>query len=211
MGVGSLRREIIEIDPKEIKVSPYHVRKKNVRHRYWDDFKASIQATNGPLHLPIISKNKEVIVGQRRVLAAQELGIPKIRVEILEDEITEADVIKLSYIENRMRIGIDSDEELDALTRLFEIFNSNKKIAEFLGMDPVDVSLIFSRYGIPEAKVTRKRVAKAKKEDIVNISIVVPMPDSLYRWLMKEFCKIERMSLGQAMVYAVKILKGAME
>ena len=210
MGVESFR-EIIEIDPKEIKVSPYHVRKMNVKGRDWEDFKASIQATNGPLHLPIISKNKEVIVGQRRVLAAQELGIPKIRVEILEDEITEADVIKLSYIENRVRLGIDSDEELDAFSRLLEIFNSNKKIAEFLGMDPVDVSLIFSRYGIPEAKVTRKRVAKAKKEDIVNISIVVPMPDSLYRWLMKEFCKIERMSLGQAMVYAVKILKGAME
>ena len=182
-----------------------------IRDSDWEDFKTSIQATNGPLHLPIISKNKEVIIGQRRVLAAQELGIPKIRVEILEDEITEADVIKLSYIENRVRLGIDSDEELDAFSRLLEIFNSNKKIAEFLGMNPVIVSLIFSRYGIPEAKVTRKRVAKAKKEDIVNISIVVPMPDSLYRWLMKEFCKIERMSLGQAMVYAVKILKGAME
>ena len=212
MGMESLRREIIEIDPKEIKVSPYSVRKKDVKGYDWEAFKGAIKATNGPVHPPIITKNKEVIVGQRRVLASQELGLPKIRVAVLGEDISEEEAVKLSFLENRGRRNINSDEEEDAIKRLLAIFKHSDKVAEFLGSEPSLVSLILSRAGIPEAikPVTSKyRLIKGvefREGDKILMSTTIRMPDSLHRWF-RSFCKKEGKTFSDGITYAVEKLK----
>jgi len=199
MGIESLRREIIEIDPREIKVSPYSVRKKDVKGYDWEAFKGAIKATNGPVHPPIITKNKEVIVGQRRVLASQELGLPKIRAVSLEEDISEEEAVKLSYLE-------------DAIKRLLAIFKHSDKVAGFLGSEPSLVSLILSRAGIPEAikpATSKYRLIKGvefREGDKILISTTIRMPDSLHRWF-RSFCKKEGKTFSDGITYAVEKLK----
>jgi len=148
--------EIIEIDPKETKVSPYNIRKRDVKGHDWTRFKASIKATNGPIEPPIISKNKEVIVGHRRVLASQELGLPKINAYILKEDISEEEGVKLSFIENRGG-NITSEDEEDAIKRLLAIFKTNDKVAEFLGINPSLITMILSRATMPKGVIRKHR------------------------------------------------------
>jgi len=156
MGAESLRGEIIKIDPREIKVSPYNIRKRNVKGHDWKELKASIKATDGPIEAPIISKNKEVIVGHRRVLASQELGLPKINAYILKEDISEEEAVKLSFIENRGG-NITSEDEEDAIKRLLAIFKTNDKVAEFLGINPSLITMILSRATMPKGVIRKHR------------------------------------------------------
>lgn len=163
-----------KVDPKKLTISPFNIRTKDVKGYDWEGFKDAIRATDGPVHRPIINKKNEVLVGQRRVLASQELGIPLVRVDILDVDIPEEECIKLSYLENRGRRNISSEEEEEAVKKLLKKFGTNDKVARFLGIDPSMISLILSRAGLPEPVKTVTQTYGLQRKSVTERIITSP-------------------------------------
>jgi ParB family transcriptional regulator, chromosome partitioning protein len=82
----------------------------------------------------------EILLGQRRFLAHQELKLPTIRAQILDEVIDETEAKVLSLTENMMRRDISRKDKIDVCTVLYKRYGSMKDVAEATGLPQREVS-----------------------------------------------------------------------
>lgn len=102
---------------------------------------------------PVIVRRKdedyELIVGERRLMAAQALGMEEIPV-IIKD-VSDVDAIELSLIENIQREELNPIEGAKAFQRLIDGFGfSQEEVAKAIGKDRTTVSNTIRLLGLPK-------------------------------------------------------------
>jgi ParB family chromosome partitioning protein len=77
---------------------------------------------------PAIGGRYEVIVGQRRFLACQKVGHDPISC-VIRDDVTDADAVTISLVENVHRADMNPLDKARALKALYERYNSYSRVA----------------------------------------------------------------------------------
>lgn len=78
----------------------------------------------------------EVITGQRRFMAHQELGKDTIRATILDGPVTVEEAKAMSLTENMVRTDLNSTDLISVCTDLYRTYGSFKTVAEQTGLSP---------------------------------------------------------------------------
>lgn len=81
----------------------------------------------------------EIITGQRRFYAHQELGKDTIRATILEGPITVQEAKAISLTENLVRTDLNPTDLITVCTDLYRTYGSFKTVAEQTGLSPTKV------------------------------------------------------------------------
>ena len=102
---------------------------------------------------PVIVRHKdedyELIAGERRLRAARELGIEEI--PIIVRDVSDADVLELSLIENIQREELNPMEEARAFQRLIDEFGfSQEEVAKAVGKERTTISNTIRLLGLPK-------------------------------------------------------------
>ena len=140
-GESSEKNEIIEIEISRIKTNRHQPRKR------FDEAKLKELAESirqKGLIQPIIVRRSEndyeLIVGERRLRAAQYLNLANIDA-IVYDEVTKRDVIEMALIENIQRENLNPIEEAEAFKVLLqECGLSQEELASQVGKDRSSVA-----------------------------------------------------------------------
>jgi len=115
------------------------------------ELKDSIKA-KGVIQPVIVRKTKEgheLIAGERRFRAMKELGFREI--PAIVKDVTDADSLELSLIENIQREELNPIEEARAYTNLNEKFSfSQEEISKAVGKDPSTISNTLRLLTLPE-------------------------------------------------------------
>lgn len=100
-----------------------------------------------------IESKFEIILGQRRFRAHQELGLKKIAAGILEEEISVQEAKVLSVTENLIRKDLNRKDMIDVCTYLYKRYGSMRAVADEAGL-PFYKVREYVRYDrlIPELK-----------------------------------------------------------
>ncbi|MCX7816149.1 MAG: ParB/RepB/Spo0J family partition protein [Syntrophales bacterium] len=94
-------------------------------------------------------KGYEIIAGERRWRAAQEVGLKEVPVIIREA--TDSEVAVLSLVENLQREALNPIEEAEALLQLHRVFGlSHEEIAQIVGKDRSTVANTLRLVKLPE-------------------------------------------------------------
>jgi ParB family chromosome partitioning protein len=92
-----------------------------------------------------------VLVGERRLRACKLAGLERVRVEFVEREMTEADMLAEQVVENVVRADLQPVEEGRAYRRLMELNGWNaQQLAETLGVEPTSVYRALALVRLPE-------------------------------------------------------------
>jgi len=153
-------QKIVEIDAKEIKISPYNIR---VEKTLLGELKNNIkqQGLDNPLLVrPLKAKGKEkyeIIQGSRRFQAMKSLNMKKIPC-IIKD-MDNATAVMKSFSENIIRKDTSTDEKARAiaiLTGQMSLLNaSDKKLAETLGK-PMTLDALAKQLGVSKSALSQQ-------------------------------------------------------
>lgn len=125
-----------EIEIGKIKLNPHQPRESFPKEEI-DELKTSIQ-NEGLLQPIIVAKGGEgytLIAGERRLRAVKELGWRRIPAIVLED-ISDAELLRKSLVENIQRRDLNPIEEALAYKKLIDVFGySVEKVAREVGKD----------------------------------------------------------------------------
>jgi ParB family chromosome partitioning protein len=91
-----------------------------------------------------------VLVGERRLRACKLAGLERVRVEFVEREMTEADVLAEQVVENAVRADLQPIEAGRAYKRLIDLNGwTAQQVAETLGIEPTAVYRALSLLKLP--------------------------------------------------------------
>jgi len=114
-----------------------------------------------------ISGKYEVVVGQRRYLAAKQLGWERIDTKIKEERLNEFDAKVLSFSENVQRRDLSPRDKSDTCSYLLDQLKSPRKIAEHLGITEQTVRKWLGYALVPEML---KRLVDRK---LIKVSVAI--------------------------------------
>ncbi|MFC1861733.1 ParB/RepB/Spo0J family partition protein [Chloroflexota bacterium] len=167
--------DVKEVLMKDLVIGKGQARKTNVA-RDVTELADSIR-TVGQLHPIVISESStmpgkyEILTGQRRYLACQELGKEEIWATILDRPIPEEEAKVISFTENVIKTDLPKEDIIDMCTYLWKLYGSHKIIAAKTGLPPDIVrenvkyiSLIPElRELVDNAKVKQETALRAQK------------------------------------------------
>lgn len=128
----------ISVDPKQIRPNPFQPRKdfdSEKAIQAFEDLKASIKSKGliQPVTVREVDGEYELIAGERRLRACQELGLETIAIHVLNVE-SDVDMMELALIENLQRDDLNPLEEAEAYQLLAEKYElSHEEIAGNIG------------------------------------------------------------------------------
>jgi len=130
-------KEIREIPLEDLEIGLGQVRLRDVSKDI-DELAASIKKV-GLLEPIVVCESEEdgkfeIITGQRRFLAHQELGLPTILAAILTEKVDETQAKILSVTENLVRRDLASRDLIDVCTELFHKYGSIRDVADETGL-----------------------------------------------------------------------------
>lgn len=201
----SQQEQIYLIPLKQIEISESNVRQTD-RKTSIEDLAESIKK-HGLLQPVVLSGNYgkppyELIVGQRRFLAHQILGMNSIKA-IFCEKVNEIDLKILSLSENMHRVDLNHADKAEAITALYLHYNKNVTlVANELGLSESTVR----EYIRIEAQATQKakhlmRKKEVSKEDVKRaISAAQGDPDKTDR-LLDEIGKLSKYEKNRAVNY----------
>lgn len=131
---------IVNIDILQIKPNRYQPRE-NFAPSLMEELKASIRKRGviQPVVVRQIPEGYELIVGERRWRAAQELGMSQVPA-IIKDIKEEAELLEMALMENLQREDLNPMEKARVFKRLQEEFElSPEKIGQMVGKEAVSV------------------------------------------------------------------------
>jgi ParB family chromosome partitioning protein len=76
----------------------------------------------------------EILTGQRRFLAHQEIGAEEIMALVLDERVDETTAKVISVTENLVRLDLNRRDLIDACTALYKRYGSMKDVAEATGL-----------------------------------------------------------------------------
>ncbi len=122
-----------EEDPSKLIVSEFNVRNLDVKGspEEWREFVSTVKS-RGVIVPPVTSPSKKVLLGQRRVLAAKQIGLTTIPVLVCTREPEPLEAKTLSLLENHARKGLDIVEYSNAIKDAVKLCNLDKKKVEEL-------------------------------------------------------------------------------
>jgi len=127
---------VLEVPIDQLVISPCNVRK----YRGGFSELADSIRENGivqPLVVRQAGDKYEIVIGSRRYEAAKSIGVQK--VPVIVKELSDADALAQSLVENIHKENLTEDEEIDAVSRLYELYKKMKvkspqeTIAKILG------------------------------------------------------------------------------
>lgn len=136
--------EVREIDPSVLEIDPLNERQNNVGPHKGDNSLEDSVRTQGLIQPPIVRRSDgtyKVIVGQRRTLAAQSVGLETIPVVIVDWD--DAEALEASITENvdAFRKSVPKKDRSAAIRRLMELNSwSVRDTAEELGISPSTIN-----------------------------------------------------------------------
>ncbi|MCF6239255.1 MAG: ParB/RepB/Spo0J family partition protein [Candidatus Marinimicrobia bacterium] len=132
-------------DPGQISPNPFQPRKdfdsENAVQSF-EDLKASIKSKGliQPVTVREVAGKYELIAGERRLRACQELGLDSIPIHILDVE-TDVDMMELALIENLQRDNLNPLDEAAAYELLAQKYKlSHAEIAENIGKNRATIT-----------------------------------------------------------------------
>lgn len=112
-----------------------------------------------------------VLVGERRLRACKLAGLERIRVEFVEREMTEADVLAEQVVENAVRADLQPVEAGRAYKRLMDLNGwTAQQVAETLGIEPTAVYRALSLLKLPEDVAAQVDAGEIKATAAYEIS-----------------------------------------
>ena len=143
--------EVKPIKLSELDISPSNVRKQNVTADL-DSLAASLQEFG--LLQPIVVHASDgrytIIVGQRRYLAARQLGWESIPAFVLNRPFDQEQSTILSLSENIQRRDLSARDQADACAYLLEQLGTISRVAEVLAISPTTVRRWLGYRAVPE-------------------------------------------------------------
>lgn len=152
---------IVDIAMDKITVGNLQARQRDIKVSKDDDLVTSIKKYG--LLSPVLVKDigddrYELVAGQRRYYAHQELEQPTIKARILATSINDVDAKKISFIENLVRKEMKHADCVDTVEWLMERYSKVATVAEELGI---------SQYMVRKY-LSQSRMPKEVKEDIAR-------------------------------------------
>ena len=134
------KEEIIYVQSGQIKPNPFQPRE-DFNQQSIEELAQSIKEKGviQPLLVRRRGDNYELIAGERRLRAANSLGLKEI--PIIVRDVTDQDSLELALIENIQREGLNPIEEAHAYQHLIDKFKvTQEKISEVLGKARVTIT-----------------------------------------------------------------------
>ena len=154
----------LSVSPNDIRPNPFQPRKdfdSEKAVQAFEDLKASIKSKGliQPITVREVNGEYELIAGERRLRACQELGLETIPIHILTVE-KDVDMMELALIENLQRDNLNPLEEAEAYSLLSEKYDlSHEEIAENIGKSRAAVTNAMRLLKLPaEIKVALKNL-----------------------------------------------------
>jgi len=173
MKENRLEIEYLHLDKIDIGVS--NVRKRQLK-KGLGELKASIEDIDLQQPIVVIPKGEryDLVIGQRRYLACQELGWTEIPAIIRRDlGPTEARIA--SFSENIHRLELDYRDKMEAATGLLDRLGSVAEVARRLGVSIQTVRNYLGYQAVPE--LIKKMVSERKLGAITATRIARAIPD----------------------------------
>lgn len=106
------------------------------------------------LQQPIVVKpngdNFEILIGQRRFEAHRLLGRTTIAAKIIYDDLSDLDILAMSFSENVQRRDLEADDKADVCVYLAEQLGSAHAAAQYLGVSDPTIRYWIDYAGVPE-------------------------------------------------------------
>ncbi|MFO0951197.1 MAG: ParB/RepB/Spo0J family partition protein [Isosphaeraceae bacterium] len=112
-----------------------------------------------------------VLVGERRLRACRLAGLERVRVEFVEREMTEADVLAEQVVENAVRADLQPVEAGRAYKRLMDLNDwTAQQLAETIGVEPTSVYRALALLKLPEDVAARVDAGEIKATAAYELS-----------------------------------------
>jgi ParB family chromosome partitioning protein len=168
------RKDIFDIEITRIKPNPYQPRRK------FDDAKIAELAESikqkgliQPIVLRRFGDDYEVVVGERRLRAAQSLGLEKIPA-IVYEEVSKQEMMELALVENIQRESLNPIEEAEAYRILIqECGITQTEVADRVGKDRSSIANTIRLLGLPE-KLRQMVADETISEGHARVILAVP-------------------------------------
>jgi ParB family chromosome partitioning protein len=154
----------LSVSPNDIRPNPFQPRKdfdSEKAVQAFEDLKASIKSKGliQPITVREVNGEYELIAGERRLRACQELGLEKIAIHVL-DVSKDVDMMELALIENLQRDNLNPLEEAEAYSLLADKYDlSHEEIAGNIGKSRAAVTNAMRLLKLPaEIKVALKNL-----------------------------------------------------
>ncbi|MEA3286426.1 MAG: ParB/RepB/Spo0J family partition protein [Candidatus Marinimicrobia bacterium] len=191
--LGSSENEsslLVTAAPGQIRPNPFQPRKdfdSEKAVQAFEDLKASIKAKGliQPITVREVEGEYELIAGERRLRACQELGLETIPIHILEVE-SDVDMVELALIENLQRDNLNPLEEAEAYQILAEKYKlAHEEIATNIGKSRAAITNTMRLLKLPtevkgaiknmviSAGHARALLGLASEKEIVNVFQIV--------------------------------------
>lgn len=146
-----------------------NVRKTNLTKNL-DELKDSMLLEGLLQPIVVAPKNDryELIIGQRRYLAAKELKWNEIPAIIMDGPIDKIKAIKMSIAENQHRVGLFDEDVTKACKALYDLYGSHKSVAKELGISEDDAADIIGLLDAPEEVKGYVRTGKLPKTKAID-------------------------------------------
>ena len=152
----------LSVSPNDIRPNPFQPRKdfdSDKAVQAFEDLKASIKSKGliQPITVREVNGEYELIAGERRLRACQELGLETIPIHILTVD-KDVDMMELALIENLQRDNLNPLEEAEAYSLLSEKYDlSHEEIAGNIGKSRAAITNAMRLLKLPaEIKVALK-------------------------------------------------------
>jgi ParB family chromosome partitioning protein len=130
------------------------------------------------LQQPIVvqprGKKFEVLIGQRRYLAAKQLGWDSIPARVQAKPLKELDAKVVSFSENIQRRDLAPQDKADACAYLMEKLGEVRKVAEHLGITEQTVRKWLEYAGVPDSLKSMVTAGRLTRPVATRIALSVP-------------------------------------
>lgn len=147
----------------------------NVRHKDitagLDDLTASMNKYGQLQPIMVFEKNGkyEIVIGQRRYLAAKQLRWSTISATILPPGVSKREAMILSFIENSQRVALTAMDKEEACKFLLQELGSVSKVAKELGFSEVTVRKWLRFSIVPDSLKQMVYDGKITKDQAIRI------------------------------------------
>ena len=166
------KEEIIYVQSVQIKPNPFQPRE-DFNQQSIEELAQSIKEKGviQPLLVRHKGDNYELIAGERRLRAANSLGLKEI--PIIVRDVTDQDSLELALIENIQREGLNPIEEAHAYQHLIDKFKvTQEKISEVLGKARVTITNTLRLLKLPheiQEEMKKGRISFAHGRSLLEI------------------------------------------
>ena len=154
----------LSVSPNDIRPNPFQPRKdfdSEKAVQSFEDLKTSIKSKGliQPITVREVNGEYELIAGERRLRACQELGLETVPIYILTVD-KDVDMMELALIENLQRDNLNPLEEAEAYSLLSDKYDlSHEEIAENIGKSRAAVTNAMRLLKLPsEIKIALKNL-----------------------------------------------------